>query len=58
MEIILSCDLIKMAECMAAKPVVDEGIDGGKIEADSRTDSRRIIGKTSRIISCVKTRVN
>ena len=29
-EVILSCDLIKMAECMTAKPAVDEAIDGGK----------------------------
>ena len=48
-----------MAECMNAKPVLDEGIDGGKqLEADSHTDSRRIIGKTSRNNSYVKARVN
>ena len=41
-EIILSCDLIKMVEFMTVKCAVDEAIDGGKTEADSRS-----IGRTS-----------
>ena len=53
MEIILSCDLIKTADCKTTKPAVDEVSDGGKTEADSYADNKRSIGRTRQNF-CVK----